>query len=87
MCLFATYSGRVTGMHWNAALPKILKVPTRKQEEPSRAQYEIIASFRIPGGGEIFPFRNLPVEIVLWQNCLAAPTALCLQLLLRDFEG
>ena len=56
MCLFATCSGCVTGMHWNAA--KILKVPTRKQEEPSRAQYEIAASFRIPGGGEISPFRK-----------------------------
>ena len=30
MCLFATCSGCVTGMHWNAVLPKILKVPTRK---------------------------------------------------------
>ena len=36
MCLFATCSGCVIGMHWNAVLPRILKVPTRKSAEPTR---------------------------------------------------
>ena len=54
--------------------------PIRKQREPSRAHQEvsgtmrsppgIAASFRIPGGGEVFPFRNNPRR-----NCpLATPT-------------
>ena len=30
-------------------------------DDPSRAHQEIAASFRIPGGGEIFPFRNYPL--------------------------
>ena len=30
MCLFPTCGGCVTGMQWNAVLPRILKVPTRK---------------------------------------------------------
>ena len=30
MCLFAMCGGGVTGMHRNAVLPRILKVPTRK---------------------------------------------------------
>ena len=28
MCLFATCGGCVTGMHWNAVLPRILEVST-----------------------------------------------------------
>ena len=51
----------MTGMHWNAVLPRILEVSTRKEEEPSRAHQETTASFRTPGGGEIFPFGNCPL--------------------------
>ena len=47
-CLSATRSGCVTGIHW-------------KEEEPSRTYQETTASCRIPGGGEIFPFRKFPL--------------------------
>ena len=44
MCLFAC-SGCVTGMHWTAVLPRILKVPAMNPERPSRAHQQTTASF------------------------------------------
>ena len=64
MCFFATCGGCVTGMHWNAVLPKILKVLCRKLGEQSSAHQKITAKFQDSWGWRNFP----PSEIFRFQN-------------------